>query len=248
MALKLQKRLIFVSRLLLAFLAFQSLNLSASPVVKQSKSGICHPFQSSWYERTKNYTAFNSLESCLDGGGRLPEVFSGTSLNRIKKKIEKKEYKRSAFGHGWDDTDSDCQDSRTEALIATSTTEVKFAGEQRCRVVTGRWISPFTRQIIMNASDIDIDHVVPLAWAWERGAREWSKEKRIRFANDMINLWPVEASLNRSKGAQGPDKWLPPSGQCGYVARFSRIVKQYDITPSQQETKWVRLFLNSCRK
>ena len=107
-------------------------------------------------------------------------------------------YDRSAFGHGWDDTDGDCQDSRAEALIAISTTPVRFATGKRCRVVTGRWISPFTNQVVQNASDIDIDHVVPLAWSWDRGAGQWSREKRERFANDPVNLWPVEASLNRS--------------------------------------------------
>jgi len=183
---------------LLVFIAFHALSLSASPVVKQSSSGICHSPQSSWYERTRNYTAYDSLESCLNEGGRLPKGLSLASLNNAQNESKKKEYERSAFGHGWGDRDGDCQDSRAEALTATSTTKVRFADGKRCRVVTGRWLSPFTGHVIQNASDIDIDHVVPLAWAWDRGAGEWSDEKRERFANDMLNLWPVEASLNRS--------------------------------------------------
>jgi endonuclease I len=59
-------------------------------------------------------------------------------------------------------------------------------------------VSAFTGNVIQNASDIDIDHVVPLAWSWDRGAREWTDEERLRFANDPVNLLPVEASLNRS--------------------------------------------------
>lgn len=157
-------------------------------------------------------------------------------------------YERSAFGHGWDDVDGDCQNSRAEALIATSSTTVRFATDKGCRVVTGRWISPFTGKVIQNSSEIDIDHVVPLKWAWERGARHWSQAKRERFANDMVNLWPVELGLNRSKGAQGPDEWLPPSGQCGYVARFTRIVKQYGLAPKSHETRWIKSFLDSCRR
>ncbi|MDP4532871.1 HNH endonuclease family protein [Marinobacter salarius] len=160
---------------------------------------------------------------------------------------EQQDYERSAFGHGWDDADGDCQDSRAEALIATSTTPVRFASGKRCRVITGRWISPFTNKVIQNASNVDIDHVVPLAWAWERGAKHWSDDKRQRFANDHINLWPVEASLNRSKGAQGPDQWLPPAGRCGYVARFVRIMKYYDLKPKSSESEWMRAFLNGCR-
>ena len=219
----------------------------AANIIKRSSSGICHPSQSSWYERTNNYTAFDSLESCLNEGGRLPKGLSLLSLDNTLNENEKKGYERSAFGHGWDDSDGDCQNSRAEALIATSTTSVRFADAKRCRVVTGRWISPFTGKVIQNAGDTDIDHVVPLAWSWDRGAGQWSRGKREKFANDPVNLWPVEASLNRSKGAKGPDEWLPPAGQCGYVARFYRIVKLYALEPRPAENGWIQAFLNDCR-
>ncbi|MDP4548720.1 HNH endonuclease family protein [Marinobacter sp. MDS2] len=107
-------------------------------------------------------------------------------------------YQRSAFGYGWGDANGDCQNSRAEALVASSTTQVRFATDRGCRVVAGRWVSTFTGNVIQNASNIDIDHLVPLAWSWDRGANKWSGEKRLRFANDPVNLLPVEASLNRS--------------------------------------------------
>ncbi|WP_152208285.1 HNH endonuclease family protein [Marinobacter changyiensis] len=210
-----------------------------------SNSGLCHPPQSSWYERTKNYQAFDTLEACLGSGGELPAGLTRPSLEGSQEQLsEQLDYKRSAFGHGWDDVDGDCQDSRAEALIATSTTHVRFADGNRCRVVSGRWISPFTNRVIQNAGDIDIDHVVPLAWSWERGASEWSQEKRERFANDPVNLFPVELSLNRSKGARGPDQWLPPGSQCGYVVR---VVRQYGLRPKSSEAAWTRSFLDDCR-
>lgn len=87
----------------------------------------------------------------------------------------------------------------------------------------------FTGNVISDAKLLDIDHVVPLKWAWEHGAQDWHKAKRVKFANDPINLIAVEASLNRAKGAQGPDQWLPPKNQCQYIVRFLRIVKQYQL-------------------
>ena len=239
-------------RLLLTIFAFQALNLSASPVVKRSSSGICHPVHSAWYNRTTTFKAFDSVSACLNSGGRLPRGISAAQASTLRASVtappaEHGKYKRSEFGHGWDDSDGDCQNSRAEALTATSTTSVRFADAKRCRVVTGRWISPFTGKVIQNAGDTDIDHVVPLAWSWDRGAGQWSRGKREKFANDPVNLWPVEASLNRSKGAKGPDDWLPPAGQCGYVARFFRIVKMYQLTPTTEETNWVRSFLANCR-
>ena len=221
---------------------------AAADLVKQSTSGLCHPPQSSWYERTLNYIPFKTLEACLDAGGRLP---SGVSLSGARKLAgdlseNRNQYQRSAFGHGWDDTDRDCQDSHAEALISTSTTPVRFADGKRCRVVTGRWISPFTGEVIQNASNIEIDHVVPLALAWERGAWRWSDERREQFANDPVNLLPVEDSLNSSKQHRGPDEWLPPSGQCGYVARFVRVVKKYELSPTSDERAWTTRFLEGC--
>ncbi|HAU17454.1 MAG TPA: HNH endonuclease [Marinobacter adhaerens] len=165
-----------------------------------SNSGICHPPQSSWYDRTKTFQQFDSVKECLASDGRLPKGMARPSVNdrRVIKSSDSESYSRSAFGHGWDDADGDCQDSRAEALIQMSSTPVRFATDRRCRVVTGRWISPFSGNVIQNASEADIDHVVPLKWAWDRGANHWSDANRERFANDPVNLLPVEASLNRS--------------------------------------------------
>lgn len=219
--------------------------VQAGSEVKLSNSGLCHPPSSSWYDRTKDYTSFQTLDGCLAEGGRLPDGISLANLDDGRK-VQEISYDRALFGSGWDDDDGDCQDSRAEALIRSSVTTVRFATTNRCRVVTGRWISPYTGKVVQNASQIDIDHVVPLAWAWRHGADDWRDEKRERFANDPVNLWPVEPSLNRSKGAQGPDQWLPPSGQCQYVARFSRVVKQYDLQTTPRERGWIMNFLEDC--
>ena len=170
----------------------------AAETIKKTSSGICHPPTSSSYERTQNFSAYDSVKACLSSGGRLPK--SLTNEHSVQPpEANSGSYKRSAFGHGWDDADRDCQNSRAEALIATSSTTVRFASENRCRVVTGRWISPFTSNIIQNSSEIDIDHVVPLQWAWTYGAKDWPQARREKFANDMANLWPVELSFSKDQ-------------------------------------------------
>jgi len=49
------------------------------------------------------------------------------------------------------------------------------------------------------------------------------------------------------QGAKGPEDWLPPAGQCGYVARFVRITKQYGLKPDLQDTAWMQSFVKECR-
>jgi hypothetical protein len=103
------------------------------------------------YERAKSYKAFESVTECLVAGGRLPKGMGSNALSSTSA-LAKTGYSRSGFGNGWADVDGDCQKSRAEALIEQSTTQVRFADERRCRVVTGRWISPLTGMLIHNAA------------------------------------------------------------------------------------------------
>lgn len=144
-------------------------------------------------------------------------------------------YDRKEFG-GWADEDQDCQNTRHELLAELSTGLVKYSLNS-CRVITGRWLDPYTGRIFTQSSDIDIDHLVPLHWAWQRGAWEWSRQKRQDFANDPRNLFAVDDGTNQSKGAKGPLQWLPPSTQfhCSYVTRFWRIIRLYEIPVEEAE-------------
>jgi hypothetical protein len=210
-------------------------------IIRRSESGICHDSTSAYYTRTRTYTAYDTLSECLAAGGRVPKsktsqlttAISASSTRRLADSSIP-EYQRAYFGKGWADFDADCQDSRVEALAAQSVGPVHYATSRECRIVSGRWISPFTNTIISHAADLDIDHIVPLKWAWDHGAHRWSADQRLQFANDPVNLYSVELSLNRQKGAKGPDQWLPPANQCSYTTRFLRLVKIYHLEEPQQ--------------
>ena len=145
------------------------------------------------------------------------------------------EYDRDAFGR-WADADGDCLNTRHELLAELSTGPVQFSANE-CRVVRGRWLDPYTDQIFTESSDLDVDHLVPLYWAWQRGAWSWSDEKKQKFGNDPRNLFAVDDGTNRSKSAKGPLEWLPPnqSFHCQYVSRFYRIVLIYDLNVPTDE-------------
>jgi hypothetical protein len=209
--------------------------LANAETIKKSKSGICHDSSSPYYSRTKNFTSFNSLASCINSGGRLPKGSSSNYASKQKTPTQSFRYSRKMFGHGWADTNKDCQNSRMETLISYSLSPVHFKTAKECKVISGKWISPFSGKTIYSASEIDIDHVVPLKWAWVHGANHWSKSKRVKFANDPANLLSVEARLNRQKGAKGLNAWLPPANQCQYISRFLRVYKSYGLTLSSKE-------------
>ena len=109
-------------------------------------------------------------------------------------------YDRSLYAL-WTDDDNDCQDTRQEVLIAESLRPVEF-DEAGCRVVEGSWFDPYTALMVTNPSELDIDHLVPLAEAHRSGADAWDAELRQRFANDLSQvdgLIAVTSSVNRSK-------------------------------------------------
>ena len=155
-------------------------------------------------------------------------------------------YDRDDWQH-WIDIDGDCRNTRHEILIAESihTAVLKPNG---CTVLHGLWIDPYSGKRWYRASDVDIDHLVPLKWANDRGGEVWSHERKREFANDWDNLLVVEDGLNQKKGADGPDKWMPPNEayRCAYVSRFDFVVKKYGLRYRASEADFIAKYLEEC--
>lgn len=229
--------------LLCFVVAWSAVQAQEEPVVKKSSSGICHSKASPYFDRTQSFSAYDSMALCVTSGGKAYKSKAITA----ERKDTKSGYYRSAFGRGWSDRDKDCQNTRHEVLSEKSTTKTRWDAKG-CNVIAGQWISFFSGNRIYDAEELDIDHIVPLKWAWDHGAWSWNGQKREQFANDPRNLEPVEASLNRSKGAKGPLEWLPPSNQCSYLARFKRLVVLYKLELSAEEDTWFDNKLATCRR
>ena len=211
---------------------------SAAPAqVKLSRSGICHCPGGAYWERTLHFTPHPSIRSCLATGGRHPKQGQGDcdaaaaagAAVALPPADDGPRYDRALFG-GWADEDGDCRSTRHEVLAELSTVPVRWSADG-CEVQRGRWIDPYTGAVHLDAGGLDVDHVVPLAYAWARGADGWDAAEREAFANDPANLVPTEARVNRSKGARGPLAWLPPDEgpQCEYVLRFARVARNHGL-------------------
>lgn len=214
----------------IAFIFASTLPTSAlaQDVVKKSGSGICHTPDSPWYEKTKNYEAFDDAEGCLNSGGRLPKD-SAYSYQQDDNSPTKG-YDRDSFG-GWQDFDNDGIDTRGELLIAQSLTTPKM-NSGHDYVLSGRWYGPYTGRYYTKASDTHIDHVVPVYFMYKTGVTKyWTREQKIRFYNDTENLLIVQAAANMDKGAAGPSEWLPENEayHCEYTQQFVQMLVKYDV-------------------
>lgn len=143
----------------------------------------------------------------------------GRALSRI--------YRREDWRH-WTDADGDCMNARHEALLAQATGPVKLSPDG-CYVSVGQWIGPYSGKTYTRASDLDVDHIIPLKWAHEHGGANWPADRKERFANDPDNLLVVDDGLNQSKGAKGPTEWMPPlhAYRCNYLDRWAGVLKKY---------------------
>ncbi|MDT0269654.1 HNH endonuclease family protein [Streptomyces sp. DSM 44915] len=120
------------------------------------------------------------------------------------------------FGSGWTDADRDGCHTRAEVLLEEAVTPPTVTG--RCTLSGGTWYSWYDDQTV---TATDIDHLVPLAEAWDSGARDWTREQRVAYANyldDPRHLEAVSQRSNRQKGDKDVAEWLPiESAQCRYL-------------------------------
>lgn len=120
-----------------------------------------------------------------------------------------------------------------------------------CPVGPGVWVSAYDGITVRTPSELDIDHMVPLAEAWGSGARRWSATVREEYANDLgygRSLIAVTASSNRSKGDQDPAEWLPPrtSYRCTYVASWIGVKFRWGLSVDSQEEAALRVLATGC--
>ncbi len=156
-------------------------------------------------------------------------------------------YRREDWRH-WSDFDSDCMNTRHEILKDQAKHSIKLSPDG-CYVSMGVWVDPFSGKTYTRASELDVDHVVPLHWANDHGGNAWSKRRKELFANDPINLLAVDDSLNQQKGAKGPTEWLPPnhSFRCEYLSMWTRVLNKYeDLKMSAPELRIFQKQLQAC--
>ncbi|CAE6510380.1 unnamed protein product [Rhizoctonia solani] len=110
--------------------------------------------------------------------------------------------------------------------------------------------SPYDGATWTAASDLDIDHIVPLKEAWVSGARDWTTARREALANDLTRpqLLAVTDNVNQSKGDKDPAEWMPPlaSYHCTYVRAWITVKYYYGLTVDSAEKTALSSYLSSC--
>ncbi|KAK0384469.1 hypothetical protein NLU13_8555 [Sarocladium strictum] len=154
-------------------------------------------------------------------------------------------YDRDLFPH-WVAISGNC--NAREYVLKRDGTNVVV--NSACVPQSGTWRSPYDAETTTSASDLDIDHMVPLKNAWISGAASWTTSKRQDFANDVSNpqLWAVTAGVNRSKGDKSPDSWVPPlaSFHCTYAKSWIKVKSTWALSVTSAEKAALSDLLDKC--
>ncbi|KAK1831527.1 hypothetical protein QBC39DRAFT_351514 [Podospora conica] len=163
----------------------------------------------------------------------------------VKAYVDDGTYNRDLFPH-WSTISGACN-AREYVLKRDGTNVVTNSA---CASTSGTWKSPFDGATWTAASDVDIDHMVPLKDAWVNGAKSWTTAKRQTFANDINTpqLWAVTDNVNQAKGDKSPDKWKPPltSFYCTYARSWVSVKSTWQLSVTSAEKTALTSMLNTC--
>jgi hypothetical protein len=144
-----------------------------------------------------------------------------------------------------------CISVREKILIDYSRSEVIF-DSKNCNVIKGQWKPIWENGAFFYSKEVDVDHTVPLSWAWRHGADKWTKQMKENYANnytDQYHLLPLSIKANRTKSDRGPDEWMPEVNRCLYINTFINIVNKNQLTLSEKEkTIYDQIIETECKK
>jgi hypothetical protein len=169
----------------------------------------------------------------------------------IKGRAPKTGYTRTQFSDGWEMVGT-C-DIR-EHILARDLTNVQYRSATDCTVLSGGLQDPYTGKTISftrgpgTSEKVQIDHVVAISDAWQKGAQQLSANERHQLYNDPLELLAVDGPTNQQKGDGDAATWLPPNKayRCRYVARQIAVKQKYHLWVTQAEHDAMQRILGTC--
>lgn len=229
-------------------LSSESASTSATPSESASPSetpqSSASPSDGASAQSDGNAGASNASGAAVDMLATLP----------VKGRAPKTGYARTQFGAAWSDVDHNGCDTRNDILKRDMTNVTFKSWTHDCVVKTGTLNDPYTGKTINfvrgqhTSTAVQIDHVVALSDAWQKGAQQLSADQRLQLANDPYNLLAVDGPANQQKSDSDAASWLPSnkSFRCQYVARQIGVKHKYALWVTQAEKDAMTSVLSGC--
>ena len=206
------------------------------------------------FTRVENTGASDGIYSATDGssdesGASAPLVTEVLEKLEVKGRAPKTGYKRTEFYDDWPSVEG-C--SLRQKILKREMGETAVL--DGCNVVAGEFDEPYTGEHLKFtvkeeiSRGVQIDHVVALSDAWQKGAQELGAEERYALATDPLNLLAVDATANGQKSDGDAATWLPPNKKfrCQYVARQVSVKYRYGLWVTSAEKDAILRVLSEC--
>lgn len=209
------------------------------------------------YEQTLTLVGETEAEEAVDYGSEavtdvdLEALLAVEILEKleVKGRAPKTGYTREAFYSGWPTVEG-C--SLRQKIIKREFGESAIL--DGCNVVGGEFEEPYTGKYMIFktreeiSKGIQIDHVVALSDAWQKGAQYMEREIRYQIATDSLNLLAVDGLANEKKSDGDAATWLPANKKfrCQYVARQVSVKYKYGLWVTEAEKEAILRVLQNC--
>ncbi|MEN9967234.1 MAG: hypothetical protein RL036_467 [Actinomycetota bacterium] len=194
-----------------------------------------------------------TLTSQISSAATQPLAVKVLAKLQVKGRAPKTGYSRSLFSDGWGDIGY-C-DTRNY-ILKRDLRSITWRSGENCIVATGVLQDPYTGATInfvrgvKTSLAVQIDHIVAVSDAWQKGAQQMTPGNRYSFYNDPLNLLAVDGPSNESKGDGDAATWLPPNKafRCTYVSRQIAVKAKYKLWVTSAEKDAMSRVLSACPK
>lgn len=201
------------------------------------------------FNEAENKGADYSAEAVSGADANSPLATEVLEKLEVKGRAPKTGYSREEFYNGWPTVEG-C--SLRQKIIKREFGETAVL--DGCNVVAGEFDEPYTGEHLkftersQISSGVQIDHVVALSDAWQKGAQNMEASVRYKIATDPLNLLAVDAATNQGKSDGDAATWLPPNKKfrCQYVARQVSVKYKYQLWVTEAEKDAISKVLQNC--
>lgn len=193
-----------------------------------------------------HWDAFGDYHCHQAGCRQAPSRYEFAGLNGLSKRNQNLYYNEDDWPYWL--MAGGCQNVRTQILAATSDTGVTWTNPRHCEIREGHWIDPYTGDEYQRAAKLEVDHIIPPAYANAANGYQWDDGIRAQFANDPLNLVPVGRSIQKKKRDRGIGNWQPPNEDyhCQYAASWRDVAKRYDLDLFPEDRSRMNTILKDC--
>lgn len=169
----------------------------------------------------------------------------------VKGRAPKTGYSRDQFYDTWP-SEKGC--NLRQRILKRDFGDTAKLADDNCTVISGSYFEPYTgeektfTEKSQISKGVQIDHIVALSDAWQKGAQYKTKEVRFEIATDPLNLVAADASANMQKSDGDAATWLPKnkSFRCQYISRQISVKYKYSLWVSEAEKDAMSQVLSKC--